>query len=106
MFIMAVLSYIYDLPPAEPVQIDETMTDNPVPGASLLHFETQTLNDSNTTQTINLNQYGFKLHFVRNTSLEFKPVNLTIGVTSLQNFIPPSNATPWSEWFLLHQSLV
>ena len=59
------------------------------PDAHFIHFETQTL-DSNQT-TMNLKQFGFKLHLLHNSSLE--PVTFTIGVASslLPDFIPPVN---------------
>ena len=74
-----------------------------VPGAPFLYFETHTLNkDSEIIQIINLNQFGFKLYFLPNTSLE--PVTFTIGVTLSQNFIPPSNTTLVSALYYIKTS--
>ena len=53
-------------------------------------------------QTIDLNEFGFKLHFPRNASLE--PVTFTIGVTLSQNLIPPPNTTLVSALYYIKTS--
>ena len=53
----------------------------------------QTFVNSEVIQTMDLSQFGFKLHFPPHTSL--KPVTFTIGVSlsPWQDFIPPPNTT-------------
>lgn len=70
-----------------------------------VYFETQTLNDSKMeTQTINLKQFGFKLLFLPNTSLE--PVSFTIGIAGLLPFtiIPPANTSLISALYYIKTS--
>ena len=74
-----------------------------VPGASFIYFETVTLNDdSKVVQTIDLSQFGLKLYFQPNTSLE--PVTFGIGVIESQNFITPPNTTLVSALYYIYAS--
>lgn len=78
----------------------------PVPDVQFIHFETITLNnyDNNIDQTINLKQFGCKLHFLPNTSLE--PVSFTIGIAVgvLPDIIPPANTTLVSALYYIKTS--
>ena len=75
----------------------------PVPDVQFIYFETQILNDSKMNQTINLKQFGFKLHFQPNTSS--KPVSFTIGIVGLLPYIiPPSNTTLVSALYYIKTS--
>ena len=71
---------------------------------NFIYLENQTFYDSKVTQMINLNQFGFKLHFLPNTSL--KPVTITIGVTVVsENIMPPTNTTLVSALYYINTSL-
>ena len=80
------------------------LNDFLVPGASFIYFETCTLfnDDSEVIQTIDLNQFGFKLYFQPNTSLE--PVTIAIGVIESQNFVTPPNTTLVSALYYINAS--
>ena len=74
-----------------------------VPDAFFIYFETRTLiNDSEVIQTIDLSQFGIKLYFQPNTSLE--PVTFEIGVIESQNFITPPNTTLVSALYYINTS--
>ena len=76
----------------------------PVPDIQFIHFETKTLkNYSKINQTINLKQFGCKLHFLPNTSLE--PVSFTFGIAAgIPNIIPPANTTLVSALYYIKTS--
>jgi hypothetical protein len=75
----------------------------PVPDVQFAYFETHTLNYSELNQTINLKQFGYKLHFLPNTSLE--PVSFTIGIAGLLPYIvSPANTTLVSALYYIKTS--
>ena len=77
-----------------------------VPGAYFIYFKTHTLkfdDDSKVIQTIDLSQFGIKLYFQPNTSLE--PVTFVIGVIESQNFVTPPNTTLVSALYYINTSL-
>ena len=76
-----------------------------VPGASFIYSETHALSlkdDSKVIQTIDLSQFGLKLYFQPNTSLE--PVTIAIGVIESQNFTTPPNTTLVSALYYINAS--
>ena len=78
-----------------------------VPGATFIYSETHTLNlnfndDSKVIQTIDLSQFGLKLYFQPNASLE--PVTFAIGVIESQNFVTPPNTTLVSALYYINAS--
>ena len=95
--ILAIVYYIY-------IKLSTNHYDIvPVPDVQFIYFETQILNNSKMNQTINLKQFGFKLHFQPNTSL--KPVSFTIGIVGLLPYIiPPSNTTLVSALYYIKTS--
>ena len=69
---------------------------------NFIHLENQTFNDSQVIQVINLNQFGFRLHFLPKTSLN--PVTITVGVIMSENFLPPINTTLVSALYYIKTS--
>ena len=69
---------------------------------NFIHFVTQTMNQSEGIQTIDLQKFGLKLYFQPNTSME--SFNITIGVRLSANYTPPEGTTLVSAIYFIHTS--
>ena len=71
-------------------------------GLHFIHLETLTINQNKVTQTIDLVQYGLKMHLVPDSTPG--PMNITIGVSLSGNFKSPKNTTLVSALYYIKTS--
>ena len=87
------------------VEEDATPQSTIIPpiGLNFIHLETITINQTNVMQTIDLTNYGLKMHLPPDSSSE--PMNITIGVSLSGNFKSPKNTTLVSALYYIKTSV-